>query len=161
MAVPGIPLDVADATPEWLSAALGRAVVGVDVVDAHSGTTGRARLALSYDDGVHGPAAVFLKLAPFDEQQRRFVDTVGLGVAEARFYRDVAGEVPVRVPAVHHAALDDSGRFVMVLEDLEDSGCRFPSPRDPDVVDTIAAVVEGLGVLHARVLGLGASRGRW
>jgi Phosphotransferase enzyme family len=153
LAAGAIPLDVADATPGWLSGALGRAVVGVEVVEAHSGTTGRARLAPSYDDGVDGPATVFLKLAPFDERQRRFVDTVGLGVAEARFYRDVAAEVPVRVPAVHHAALDESGRFVMVLEDLQSSGCRFPSPRDSDVVDTIAAVVEGLGTLHARYWG--------
>jgi aminoglycoside phosphotransferase (APT) family kinase protein len=148
-----IPLDVADATPEWLSRALGATVVGVEVIDAHSGTTGRARLELRYADGTHGPAGVFLKLAPFDEQQRRFVDMVGLGIAEARFYRDVAGEVPVRVPHVHHAALDDTGRYVMVLEDLERSGCRFPSPRDPDIVDTIAAIVEGLGSLHTRYWG--------
>jgi Phosphotransferase enzyme family len=54
---------------------------------------------------------------------------------------------------VHHSVLDDAGRFAMVLEDLESSGCRFPSPRDPDVADTIAAVVEGLGSLHVRYWG--------
>ncbi|HEY8216005.1 MAG TPA: phosphotransferase [Acidimicrobiia bacterium] len=148
-----IPLDVADATPQWLSRVLGVTVTGVEVIDAHSGTTGRARLALEYDEEPAGPTTVFLKLAPFDERQRRFVDTVGLGVAEARFYRDVAGEVPVRVPHVHHAAFDEAGRYAMLLEDLELSGCRFPSPRDPDIVDTVAAIVEGLGSLHSRYWG--------
>ena len=107
-----IPLDVADATPEWLTAVLGVPVSAVEVLDAHSGTTGRARLGVTYESAsATGPASVFLKLAPFDERQRRFVDTVGLGIAEARFYRDVADEVPVRVPVVYHAALGDDGRL--------------------------------------------------
>jgi hypothetical protein len=147
-AATSIPLDVEDADPSWLTRVLGTEVAAVEVVDAHSGTTGRARLALSYPDGGDGPRVVFLKLAPFDESQRRFVDTVGLGVAEARFYRDVAPEVPVRVPEVFHAAVSDDRRYVMLLEDLEATGCRFPSTRDPDVADTIAAVIEGLAALH-------------
>jgi hypothetical protein len=143
-----IPLDVSDATAAWLTSAIGRPVAAVDVIDAHSGTTGRARLGLTYADGATGPASVFLKLAPFDERQRQFVDMVGLGVAETRFYRDVADEVPLRVPEVHAAVLDDGGRYVMVLEDLELSGCRLPGPRDRDIADTIAAVVEQLAALH-------------
>ena len=148
-----IPLDVADATPEWLAGALGVPVVGVTVLDAHSGTTGRARLGIEYDPGARGPASVFLKLAPFDERQRRFVDAVGLGVAEARFYRDLGAEIPIRIPEVHHAELDDDGRFVMVLEDLEAPGLRFPSPDDPDVADSVAAIIEALAHLHVRYWG--------
>jgi Phosphotransferase enzyme family len=148
-----IPLDVADATPEWLTAALGVPVSGVTVLDAHSGTTGRARLGIEYAAGTTGPSSVFLKLAPFDERQRRFVDAVGLGVAEARFYRDVGREVPIRIPEVHHAELDDDGRFVMLLEDLEAPGLRFPSPDDADVADSVAAIVEALARLHASYWG--------
>ncbi len=148
-----IPIDVADATPTWLTQALGRSVSAVAVLDAHSGTTGRARLGLTYGDDADGPASVFLKLAPFDERQRRFVDAVGLGLAEARFYRDVGTEVPLRVPAVHHASTDDDGRFVMVIEDLEASGCRLLSPADDDVADSVASVVHELALLHARYWG--------
>jgi Ser/Thr protein kinase RdoA (MazF antagonist) len=93
---------------------------------------------------------LFVKLAPFDERQRRFVDLVGLGLAEARFYRDVASDVPVRVPVVHHASTDEDGRYVMVLEDLEASGCTFPSPGDDDVGDSVAAVIDALAHLHVR-----------
>src|SRR4051794_23738547 len=108
-----IPVDVADVTPAWLGAVLERNVTAVRVVDQHSGTTGRARIVVSSDSG---DEPMFVKLAPFDERQRRFVDVVGLGVAEARFYRDVAVDVPVRVPRVFHSELDDAGRYVMLLE---------------------------------------------
>src|SRR5581483_2080848 len=110
--------------------------------DSHSGTTGRARITV--DDGTGAPAPMFVKLAPFDEWQRRFVDVTGLGVAEARFYRDLARDLPVRMPHVFHADLDDEGRYVMLLEDLAASGCRFPSPDDPDVVATVTSLVDGV-----------------
>ncbi len=145
-----IPVDVDDVTPVWLSEALGTDVSAVAVVDRHSGTTGRARIAVTYRDADELPSELFVKLAPFDERQRRFVDAVGLGVAEARFYRDVAGDVPVRVPAVHHAAVDGDGRYVMVLEDLVAAGCRFPGPRDDDAAALTTNIVDELSRLHAR-----------
>jgi Phosphotransferase enzyme family len=150
---PEPPLEIDEITPAWLSAALGAPVGNLEVLDRHSGTTGRLRLAVSYDDdgGDDGgrPSSVFVKLAPFDERQRRFVDLTGLGVAEARFYRELAGSVPVRVPRPFYAAAPDSGRYVMVLEDLVASGCRFPSPRDDDIADLADAIVAELAALHA------------
>ena len=148
-----IPVEVDELGAEWLAGALGLPVTRVEVLDRHSGTTGRARLAVAYDDA-SGPSTVFVKLAPFDPRQRRFVDLVGLGTAEARFYRDVASEVPVRVPAVHHASVDDhagdgGGRYVMVLEDLVASGCRLLSPSDADVADSVAVIIDALARLHA------------
>jgi hypothetical protein len=145
-----IPVDVDDVTPAWLSEALGADVSAVAVVDRHSGTTGRARIAVRYGADAGRASELFVKLPPFDERQRRFVDAVGLGVAEARFYRDLATDVPVRVPAVHHAEVDDDGRYVMVLEDLVASGCRFPSPRDGDIAEVTTRIVDELARLHAR-----------
>ena len=146
-----IPVEVDEITPAWLSHALGAPVVRVDVLDRHSGTTGRARIAVEYGDHAAArPATMFVKLAPFDVGQRGFVDAVGLGVSEARFYRDVAREIPLRIPAVWHAALDGEGRYVMVLEDLVASGCRFPRPRDADAAERARSIVEDLAALHAR-----------
>lgn len=143
-----IPVDVEDVTAAWLSEVLGAAVESVEVLDAHSGTTGRARLGLTASDGSSVPSSVFVKLPPFDPRQRRFVDMVGLGTAEARLYRDVASELPVRVPIVHHAAVDDDGRYIMVIEDLVASGCRFPGSHDADVAESVAAIVDALARLH-------------
>jgi len=141
-----IPVDVADLDAAWFRDALGRQIDSVEVLDAHSGTTGRARLRLVADDRV--PASVFVKLAPFDERQREFVDAQGMGIAEARFYRDLARECPVRVPAVLFADHDDERRYVMVLEDLVASGARFPRTRDDDLLRVVEGVIDNFAALH-------------
>ena len=87
------------------------------------------------------PATVFVKLAPFDESQRKFVTSVGMGVAEARFYRDLAQSFPCASPACGSRTTDDD-RYVMVLEDLVASGCRFPNPDDDDIVFRARDIVE-------------------
>lgn len=150
MAGTSLPMEVDDLTVEWCSRALGCEVTAVDVVDRHSGTTGRARLALE-GDGV--PASVFVKLPPFDAAQRAFVDTVGMGITEARFYRDLAAEIPARVPGVWFADYENAvggDRYVMVLEDLAAGGCRFPSPTDRDIEHRAYDIVEQLAPIHAR-----------
>jgi hypothetical protein len=151
--VPQLPVDVDDLTPEWMSRALDADVTSVTVLDRHSGTTGRAHLALTGDPRV--PSTVFVKLAPFDERQRRFVNGQGMGVVEARLYRDLAPELPVRIPKVWYADYEGTGhdvddRYVMVLEDLVASGCRFPERDDADIEARITDIVEQLARLHAR-----------
>jgi len=128
-------------------------VTSVTVLDRHSGTTGRAHLAISGDPRL--PATVFVKLAPFDERQRKFVNVQGMGVAEARLYRDLAHELPVRVPRVWYSEFEGTGhdagdRYVMVLEDLVASGCRFPAREDADIEARITDIVEQLALLHAQ-----------
>jgi hypothetical protein len=141
-----LPVDVDGLTAAWFSAVLGCDVGGVNVLDRSSGTTGRARVALRGAPDV--PATVFVKLPPFDQGQRAFVEKTGMGVAEARFYRDLASEVPVRVPGVWFAATDQQG-YVMVLEDLVASGCRFPATDDADIAHRTRDIVEQLAALHA------------
>ena len=128
-------------------------VTSVTVLDRHSGTTGRAHLALTGDPSL--PATLFAKLAPFDAEQRAFVNVQGMGVAEARLYRDLAPELPVRVPGVWFADFEGDGRgaddrYVMLLEDLVASGCRFPSRDDADIEARIFDIVEQLARLHAQ-----------
>jgi hypothetical protein len=151
MTVETIPVDVDDITPVWLSAALEVDVDKVEVLDRHSGTTGRARIGLTYAPGQTRvpPPTLFVKLAPFDEQQREFVATAGLGVAEALFYRDLSHEITLRIPRAHYAEVDDDGRYVMVLEDLNSVSARFPRPGDDDVAEYAAGLVEELARLHA------------
>ncbi|MCX2929190.1 phosphotransferase [Mycobacterium sp. CVI_P3] len=146
-----IPADVDDLTPSWFSAALGEPVTAVEVLDAHSGTTGRARVRVRSDAL---PQTLFVKLQPFSPEQRAFLRQVGLGVAEARLYANLGGELPVRIPRVWHSAYDEAdGAFVMVLEDLVASGCRFPSPDDDDILDVAGSAMSELAVLHATYLG--------
>jgi hypothetical protein len=143
-----LPVDVEELTATWFSTALEHDVTAVEVLDRSSGTTGRARVALRGEPAV--PPTVFVKLPPFDERQRRFVTMVGMGVAEARFYRDLAPEVPVRVPRTWFADTDDADGYVMVLEDLVAAACRFPNPTDDDIAPRALDIVEQLAALHAR-----------
>jgi hypothetical protein len=143
-----IPAQVSELTAEWFSEVLQTDVGAVDVVDAHSGTTGRARVRLNAGGDV--PDTLFVKLQPFDQDQRELLRQVGLGVAEARVYANVGGELPVRVPRVWHSAYEPAqGAFVMVLEDLTASGCRFPATSDDDILGVAHSTVEELAKLHA------------
>ena len=147
-----IPTHVSELTAEWFSQVLNTDVHGVEVLDAHSGTTGRARVRLSGPSEV--PDTLFVKLQPFHQDQRDLLRQVGLGVAEARMYANIGGELPVRVPRVWHSAYQsDEGAFVMVLEDLVASGCRFPATSDDDILRVADSTVEELAKLHAAYRG--------
>lgn len=146
-----IPASVDEVTPAWLGEALATDVSAVEVLDAHSGTTGRARIRV-VGDGL--PETLFVKLQPFDEEQRGFLKMVGLGVSEATFYAAAGNDLPVRSPKVWHSSwdtVDDS--FIMVLEDLEAAGCRFAGPDDDDVVGVAESLMEELAKLHAKYWG--------
>ena len=56
----------------------------------------------------------------------------------------------MRVPKPLFATYSGDDRYVMVLEDLEASGCRFPTQDDPDIEFRARDIVEQLAVLHAR-----------
>ena len=148
-----IPVEVADITAAWLEGALrvhapGASVRAIEVAEAHSGTTGRARVLLTHDDA-RLPRSVFVKLAPFDVGQRAFVDQQGMGIAEARFYAEIAHDVPVRHPHPWYAARDDAGRYVMVLEDLLAADARYPGQSDPDLPAFVERTIETFATLHA------------
>jgi hypothetical protein len=147
-----IPAVVDDLQPAWFSEVLGHPVTTVKVLDAHSGTTGRARIGLTGSADL--PGSVFVKLQPFSDEQRTFLRKVGLGVAEARLYEAVGNELPVRIPRVWHSACDPAdGSFVMVLEDLTASGCRFPAQGDPDMLHVATSLMDELALLHATYRG--------
>ena len=148
--------DVPEAvTPEWMTAALasslpGVEVSGLDVLEQHSGTTGRLRLRVDYAPGENGPDTVFVKLPPFDTSQRRLVAGTDMGRIEARFYAELAVETPVRAPRAYYAdAGDDPGEYVMVLEDLSTRGCSFSSLFEPHSETHGRQTIEALARLHA------------
>ncbi|NNL67338.1 MAG: hypothetical protein HKP30_13910, partial [Myxococcales bacterium] len=144
-----IPLSPEDVTAEWLSQVLskrwpGVRVAGVDLLDAHAGTTGRARIGVRYAGEPRGPDSLFIKLPPFDAAGREWVQSTGMGRREARFYAELAAELPVRLPQPYFAAFDESGaEYIMVLEDLAANGCSFPRPDDPGADERARSVVEG------------------
>lgn len=149
-----IPESVEAVSAAWLSAALhdvapSARAGSVEVVDAHSGTTGRARLRVRWDQG-DLPRAVFVKLPPVDPIQRAMAVETGMGAREARFYRELAREVPVRVPhPIGSWWTEDRRAYLMLTEDLESSGCEFPNFESGADLAIVRGAVEGLARLHA------------
>lgn len=142
-------------TAEWVTAALSASSPGVEIerveiLDQHSGTTGRMRLGLGHAAGSNGPGTVFVKLPPFDEAQRRLVARTDMGRREARFYSELADEAPLRIPRCHFAAHGpDPTEYIMVLEDLEAGGCTFTTRAEPHRADQNRQIIESMARLHA------------
>ena len=141
-------------TPAWLSESVQSVAAGarasvVEVVDAHSGTTGRARLRVTWEHG-DLPAAIFVKLAPTDPIQRAMAVETGMGAREARFYDVLGREMPVRVPRPICSQWSADGRaYIMLGEDLVDAGCSFPGFASSGDGAVVRSAVEGLARLHA------------
>ena len=153
-----IPGGVAAVTPAWLTRALqpcaeGVVVSRVDATGLASGTTERARLALRYEgpgQRADLPSAMFVKLAPRDLGTKLFVGLLGLGRSEVAFYRTARQGLPVRAPQVYFAAAARRGtRFVLLLEDLVASGCRFTDITSPSDPVRARVVMLALAKLHA------------
>jgi hypothetical protein len=149
--IPDSPVAI---TPAWLSAAVqglapGARATSVELVDAHSGTTGRARLNVTWEPG-DLPSAIFAKLAPTDPLQRAMAVETGMGAREARFYRELAEDVPVRVPRpIWSRWTGDRRAYIMLIEDLESSGCTFPDFQSGGDLPIVRSAIEGLARLHA------------
>lgn len=145
-----IPKTSADLDSKWLSLALNQAVVASEIVDAHSGTTGRVALKIRFADDPERSRRLFVKLPPTDDMQKAFVTSSGMGRREALFYSQLSQDVPVRVPGCYYATSDSSGeQYVMVLEDLEESGCTFRSASASYSLEYIRAVLASFADLHA------------
>ena len=151
----GIPANTDEITPDWLSRAVSTRFPNsradtVEVIDAHSGTTGRVRLRVRWNPESDAPEHLFGKLPPTDPIQRQMVAFTDMGRREARFYAEVAADMPIRVPAPiwSQGSTDDPQTYFMLLEDLADGDCRFPSSRDDDADRSDEGMMDTLAGLH-------------
>lgn len=149
-----LPEDLESLSVDWLSNVLAVTVSDFSVVDAHAGTTGRALLQIDYAEPADLPRRLFVKLPPTDEMQRAFVVSSGMGLRESRFYSSLSQEVPVRVPRCYFSASEDSGeQYIMLLENLEDSGCTFSNASTRYSLDYVREVLHAFAQLHATYWG--------
>ena len=145
-------------SPAWLESIVGKNQPGVALVDAapfggHDGMTDRRQWALRWnaagqDAGL--PDSVFIKLTPSQPYLRETLSMLHMAEAEIRFYNQLRAELPHLAPRCFYARSWAGGRFVLVMETLEDRGvtpywmhhaCSFEHAR---------AVLEALAELHAR-----------
>jgi hypothetical protein len=116
-----IVLDAAGLTPEWLGDVLGAPVADLAVEPIGTGQIGTCyRLGITWGDGAAPrglPDRMVAKLPAADPGLRDML--AGAYRGEVRFYTEIAPTVAVAVPALHHAAMADSGGgFTLLLQDL-------------------------------------------
>lgn len=159
--VPGIvfPSDLDELTPEILSAALsewrpGVAVDRVDIVaakrcgDGIASTADRVVLDLSYAPGTADglPTRLILKtmLATPHAPEAMYEN-------EVRFYRELRNDLAIETPVAFAGSFDPStGRFGLLLEDLEARDARFPSAIDPVSIEEVRSLLGHLATLHGQ-----------
>ena len=119
-----------DITPAWLTSMLresgvlgGAAVrsIAVEPIGIGVGFLGQlARLRLAYDRPEEGaPATIIAKLPTLDPGGRQICQLFRFYEREIRFYRDLARDVPLRVPRCYASAMDVAADdYVALLEDL-------------------------------------------
>ena len=111
------PQCLADVTVDWLAEALGIALDGIDVetIGAGHGFMGElARVTLRSPDATV-PSSVIVKLPTSDPGGRFLGEMMRVWEREHCFYRDVAPQLNIRVPAVLVNILEPP---CLVLEDL-------------------------------------------
>jgi Ser/Thr protein kinase RdoA (MazF antagonist) len=145
------PRRVQDLNASAMSRILGRRVAAVAVLDGTSGTSSRARLALTGEDV---PESVFVKLTAAVAATRMLGELARLGETEARFYKQLAPELGHGIPRCHGSQFDPvTGRYVIVLEDMTTSPCEFPDTLHPLDNDQMALLVEVLAHVHGTFYG--------
>ncbi len=117
----------------------------IKILDDLSGTTRRTRARLCLNDGQE--LAVFIKRPSRSLVARAFVAVPGVSRAEVRFYAELRDQVPVATPQCHVADHRRWG-FIVVLEDLADSGATLRSSTDRLSADEAAALLAALAAMH-------------
>ena len=139
---------------KWLEGALedqfpGVRVASVTCSDVAQGTNQNARIQVEYKESSGAPRLFFAKLPPGGEPQRSLVLGSGMGRREILFYRELTVDLPLRVPQAYVAEIDEvSQRFLLLIEDLEASGCDFPDPEQGVGLTLAQQAMDDLAALH-------------
>lgn len=142
----------------WLGEAIAErhpelVVESVELVERAEVTNAHAWLRVDYAaSGPVGPERLFAKMLPTDPQRRIAIAQTGMGLREAMFYDRLAPLLPLRVPEAHVVRYedDDVGAFVLLLEDLAESGCTVSSGPESPTPDAAARALEELAAMHVR-----------
>lgn len=141
---------------DWLSGALQQRFPGVVVTSAETvrtiaGTATKRLIRLEYNEAGRAaglPRTMCIK-GGFDPGHfDLFADTL-LYMTEGRFFRELAGDLNVRLPRSYYADYDER-QGIVLLEDLSVEGVEFCRSTKHVSVDLVAASNSNLARLHAR-----------
>ncbi|RIJ17249.1 hypothetical protein D1227_08325 [Henriciella mobilis] len=143
---------------EWLGHVIGGNVDGALLENAvqkegHDGMTDRRQWNLSWNAQGRAaglPASVFIKATPSQPYLRETLSMLHMAEAEVRFYNELRDEIPHLAPQSFYGKSWAGGRFILVLEALEDRGLKPYWMHHDCSFEHACAVLEALAELHAR-----------
>lgn len=143
-----IPDTIDDVTPAWLRDVAGLPCQAVETTQIGVGigvSSALYRLAL---EGDGCPASVIVKLPALDEAAVFTSTMLRMYIREVAFFERLAASVPVRVPTLHHGAVDtETSKFVVVMEDM--AGMRVVDQLEGMAVEDAEVAVDALAAWHA------------
>ena len=151
-----LPVNADEIHAAWLEELLrprfaGVRVADVEVLERHEVTNSHARLSVTFHEPDGAPDTMFCKLAPHDPARRQSILASGMGLREARFYATLAPGLSMRIPDAYVALYnEDDGTFLLLLEDLTQTGCTVSDGPTSVSVDAVAQVLDELAELHVR-----------
>jgi hypothetical protein len=157
VSVETIPESPYDLDPPWLTRALATRypdakVASIEVVEVRHVTNTHGYLRITYEEPTNAPSTMFCKSPPLDLKRREVIAGSRMGPREVLFYTRLAPTLPgIRVPDVY-VALHDPGdqSFLILMEDLNQTGCRLPDGTWGIAPDSAARALEDLADLHVR-----------
>lgn len=126
---------------------------GIQHSDAHEGMTSRHTWQLQWNDigrQADLPSAVFIKATPEQAYLRETLSLLHMAENEVNFYNQLQTELPDLAPHAFHASSHAGGRFLILMESLEERGLRPYWLADQCSLQHALAVVAALAQLHAR-----------
>lgn len=151
-----VPANAGEIDAAWLTGALaerhpGVRVESVEIVDRAEVTNSHAWLRVRYAESAGAPESLFCKLLPNDPARRAMIAQTNMGLREARFYESLAPELEMRMPAAHVVRYDEAdGAFVLLLENIVESGCTISTGPESPTPDAAAVALEDLAAMHVR-----------
>ena len=140
-------------SPAWLTSALGKRFPGLvvgeaTVVERLETLATKVRFTVTYAETAgHDVTHALCVKGYFSEAGAAWAS---LGSREARFYADLAPELPIQVPTALHTGIDPSNHHgVVIMEDLVAKGATFLTALSPYGPAQVAATLELLASLHA------------
>jgi hypothetical protein len=147
LAMPNGPEEI---TAAWLGRALGRTRPGIEVrsvrqLTIQHGACTKIRLKIESSDTTL-PTKLMVKTGfePHSPRMRNMYQT------EMRAYRDILPSLPANAPRCYYAEGDETGRTMILMEDLDLRGVRFQSLLRPLNFDVACRFLDELAANHAR-----------
>jgi len=148
------PKNIDELDTAWLSEVLGATVTGFRHRFIEGGVLSDAHVVhdIRYSDSDTAPRSLVAKFANRVDERRAFAVTNNSYAKELTFYRDLAGDVPLRSPEIFALDADNAQRpefFVILMEDLTAHSRVFDQVDDPPNEHFMRRIALELADMHA------------